>query len=214
MFQNALHDYRVSSLSASKATLATPIDGTILHLAREQNGMPLADGQLVGPGFLVAVVAPVDPLIAEVHLFGSDLRRVRPGLEARISHYAFPNAVLTAKVERVLPEVDPYRQTVMAEILVANEGRILHPGMFVEVVIVVERREDVVLVPRSAVVERSGRKVAFMLDGQRVSKQAVQVGLADDERVQILGGLRAGDTIVERGLMNLVDGARVRVLGT
>ena len=213
-FQNALHEYRVSSLSAAKATLATPISGTILHLAREQSGMSLADGQQVGPGFVVAVIAPTDPLVAEVHLIGPDLRRVRPGQEARISHYAFPDVVLTGRVERVLPEVDPYRQTVKAEILVANEGRILHPGMFVEVVIVVERREDVVVVPRTAVAERRGRKVVFMLDGQRVSKQTVQVGLADGERVQVLGGLTAGDVIVQRGLMSLVDGARVRVLGT
>ena len=214
VFQNALHEYRVSSLSAAKATLASPINGTILHLAREQNGMPLADGQQVGPGFVVAVIAPLDPLIAEVQLIGSELRRVGPGLEARISHYAFPDVVLTGTVQRVLPEVDPYRQTARAEILVANEGKILHPGMFVEVVIIVERREDVVLIPRTAVAERSGRQVVFILDGQRVSKRPVQVGLSDDERVQVLEGLSAGDMIVDRGLMNLVDGARVRVLGT
>lgn len=214
VFQNALHDFRVSSLHAAKATLATPIDGTILHLAREQNGMALADGQQVGPGFVVAVIAPLDPMIAEVQLIGSELRRVRPGLKARISHYAFPDVVLTGTVERVLPEVDPYRQTVRAEILVANEGKVLHPGLFVEVVIVVERLEDVVLVPRTAVTERIGRQVVFVLDGQRVSKRPVQVGLADDERVQVVGGLSAGDIIVDRGLMTLVDGARVRVLGT
>lgn len=214
VFQNALHEYRVSSLSAAKATLTTPIDGTVLHLAREQDGMPLADGQQVRPGFVVAVIAPLDSLIAEIQLMGPDLRRVGPGLEARIGHYAFPDVVLTGRVERVLPQVDPHWQTVQAEILVANERRILQPGMFVEVVIVVERREDVMLVPRTAVVERSGRDVVFMLDGQRVSKRTVHVGLADHERVEVLKGLRTGDTIVERGLMNLVDGARVRVLGT
>lgn len=213
VFQNALHDYRVSSLSAARATLATPIDGTILHLARDQSGMPLADGQRVGPGFVVAIVAPTDRLIAEVQLIGGELRRVRPGLTARITHYAFPEVVLTGKVERVLPEVDAYRQTVRAEVAVANEAKVLHPGMFVEVVVVVERRESAVLVPRAAVAERTGHKVVFVLDGQRVSKRTVRVGLGDDERVQVLAGLSVGDTIVERGLMNLVDGALVRVLG-
>ena len=118
------------------------------------------------------------------------------------------------KVERVLPEVDVYRQTGRAEVAFVNEAKVLQPGMFVEVVIVVERREDAVLVPRAAVAERSGRKVVFVLDGQRVSKRTVQVGLGDNERVQVLAGLRVGDTIVKRGLMTLVDGARVRVLGT
>ena len=214
VFQNALHDFRVKSLHAAKATLATPIDGTILHLAREQNGMALADGQRVRPGFVVAVVAPTDRLIVEVQLVGPELRRVRPGLTARIRHYAFPEVILIGKVERLLPEVDTYRQTVRAEVGFANESNVLQPGMFVEVVIVVDRREDVVLVPRAAVAERSGRKVVFVLDGQRVSKRTVQVGLGDNERVQVLAGLRVGDTIVKRGFMTLVDGARVRVLGT
>lgn len=157
VFQNALHDFRVSSLNAANATLATPIDGTILHLAREQNGMALADGQRVGPGFVVAVVAPTDRLIVEVQLVGPELRRVRPGLTARIKHYAFPEVILMGKVERVLPEVDVYRQTGRAEVAFVNEAKVLQPGMFVEVVIVVERREDAVLVPRAAVAERSGR---------------------------------------------------------
>ena len=127
VFQNALHEYRVSSLSAAKATLASPIRGTILHLAREQNGMLLADGQQVGPGFVVAVIAPLDPMIAEVQLIGSELRRVRPGLKARIRHYAFPDAVLKGTVERVLPEVDPYRQTVRARSSLPTKGRFCIP---------------------------------------------------------------------------------------
>ena len=127
VFQNALHEYRVSSLSAAKATLASPIRGTILHLAREQNGMLLADGQQVGPGFVVAVIAPLDPMIAEVQLIGSELRRVRPGLKARIRHYAFPDVVLKGTVERVLPEVDPYRQTVRARSSLPTKGRFCIP---------------------------------------------------------------------------------------
>jgi RND family efflux transporter MFP subunit len=87
----------------------------------------------------------------------------------------------------------------------------LRPGMFVEVTMIAERRENVPVVPREALTERGGRKVVFVLDGQKVSKREVVLGLGDDEIVEIRQGLEEGERIVVRGLETLTDGARVRV---
>ena len=212
-YENALYEYERSSLNAAKATKTTPIDGTILRLARDSNGMPLADGQLVSAGFVVAEIAPLDELIADVDLVGPELARVRPGLSARIGHYAYPDASLTGEIVRLSPVLDPVRHTFRAEVAVANDTKLLRPGMFVEVIIVVEQRADVAVVPREAVTDRSGKNVVFLLDGQRVSRRDVRLGLGDDDQVQILDGLALGDRVVVRGLETLTDGTRVRVIG-
>ena len=212
-FENARYEYERSLLNAAKATLTTPIDGTILRLARDANGMPLADGQLVSSGFLVAEIAPLDELIADVDLLGPELARVQPGLTARISHYAFPDAALAGEVIRLSPVLDPVKHTFRAEVAVANDAMLLRPGMFVEVTVVVEHRADVHVVPREAVTDRSGKSVVFLLDGQRVSRRDVRLGLGDDDQVQILDGLALGDRVVVRGLETLTDGTRVRVIG-
>ena len=86
--------------------------------------------------------------------------------------------------------------------------------MFVEVTVVVEQRVDVVVVPRDAVANRGVRSVVFVLDGQRVSRRDVRLGLGDDDKVQILEGLTAGDRVVVRGLETLTDGTRVRPVGS
>lgn len=78
----------------------------------------------------------------------------------------------------------------------------------------VERRSDVQVVPRQAVARRAGRSVVFLLDGQRVSRRDVRLGLGDDDQVQVVDGLALGDRVVVRGLETLTDGTRVRVIGS
>lgn len=208
------YQYERSMLNASKATLASPIAGTILRLARDSNERPLADGQLVSQGFAVAEIGPLDDLIADIELIGPELARVRPGLAVRIRHYAFEDADLGGEVVRLSPTMDPVKHTFRAEVAVNNEALLLRPGMFVEVTVVVERRADVNVVPRQAIASRSGRNVVFLLDGQRVNRRDVNLGLGDDDQVQILDGLALGDRVVVRGLETLTDGTRVRVIGS
>ena len=212
--ENARYDYERSLLNAAKATLATPIAGTILVLARDANRQPLADGQLVAAGFVVAEVAPLDELIADIDLIGPELARVRPGLSARIRHYAFEDVDMTGEVIRLSPTMDPVKHTFRAEVAVGNEAMLLRPGMFVEVTVVVEQRTDVNVVPRQSVATRGGKNVVFLLDGQRVARRDVSLGLGDDAQVQVVEGLAVGDRIVARGLETLTDGTRVRVLGS
>ena len=212
--ENARYEYERSMLNASKATLTAPIDGTILRLARDANSRPLADGQLVGAGFAAAEIAPLDELIADVDLIGPELARVQPGLVARVRHYAFEDAKIDGKVIRLSPTMDPIKHTFRAEVAVDNDATLLRPGMFVEVTVVVEQRADVNVVPRQAVTNRGGKNVVFLLDGQRVSRRDVSLGLGDDDQVQVSNGLALGDRIVVRGLETLTDGTRVRVIGT
>ena len=212
--ENAVYDFERSKLNASKATLTTPIDGVVLSLARNASNLPLADGQIVAPGFEVARIATVKELVADIDLVGPELAKVRPGLKARIRHYAFPGADIAGEVVRISPEMNARTHTFRAEVAVANPNRLLRPGMFVEVTIVAEQRSDVPVAPRESVASRAGRSIVFVLDGQRVSRREVALGLGDDTRVEVVDGLAAGDRIVVRGLETLTDGTRVRVVGS
>ena len=89
VYQDALHAFETSQRTKDKAQMTTPIAGVILELARDTNNRPVADGQMVNPGFQVARIAPLDELIADIDLVGPELARVRKDLPVRIRHYAF-----------------------------------------------------------------------------------------------------------------------------
>jgi multidrug efflux pump subunit AcrA (membrane-fusion protein) len=86
--------------------------------------------------------------------------------------------------------------------------------MFIEASIIAERREEVLVVPRESVTERDGRRVVFVIEGQKVSQREVVVGLGDDRIVEIRQGVGPDDRVVVRGLETLTDEAKVRVTGS
>jgi membrane fusion protein (multidrug efflux system) len=215
--ETALEEARLewdrSRLTEERNRLVTPISGVVLKLARDASGQPVAEGQLVSAGFEVAEIGPISSLIADVDLVGTDVGRVRTGQEARIRHGAFQRTTFPGEVVRLAPSVDPTTRSFRVEVEIDNAEEQLRPGMFVEVTILVERREGVTVVPRDAVTERGGERVLFVLDGQRVSRRPVSLGLGDDEQVEVTDGIAAGERVVVRGLETLTDGTRVRVSG-
>jgi len=200
-------------LTEDRSRLVTPISGVILNLCRDEQNRPLADGQLISQGTVLANVAPTSSLVADVDLVGQDLARVREGLEARVRHHAWTDQRFSGRVIRLAPSLDPATRTLRAEVAVENADGALRPGMFVEVTIISERRTDVPVVPREAVTERGGRKVVFVLEGQKVERRDVALGLGDDDVVEIRQGLEPGERVVVRGIETLTNDQRVRVSG-
>ena len=206
-------EWERSLLTEKRSRLVTPISGVVLRLARDDEGTPVADGQLITQGYVVAQIAPTGNLIADVDLVGQDVARVRPSMPARIRHHAWEGNTFDGRVLRLAPTLDPMTRTLRAEVAVKNPAGRLRPGMFVEVTLIVERREDVTVVPREAVTERGGRKVVFVLKRQRVNQREVGLGLGDDEIIEIRQGVEPGERIVVRGLETLTEGTSVRVSG-
>ena len=213
-YENALHDYEISQRTSERARITTPIAGVVLHLARDQNGLPVADGQKVNQGFEVARIAPTDRLIADVDLVGPELARVQTGQTVRIRHYAFEDEIMEGTILRLSPAMDPGTHGFRVEVEVDNSSELLRPGMFVQASIIAARHDDIAIVPRQAVTQRAGRNVVFVIDGQRAVRRNVSLGLADDDKIEVRDGVKPGERIVVRGLETLTDGTRVRVISS
>ena len=140
--------------------------------------------------------------------------RLARAMPARVRHHAWHDRTFDGDVLRLAPALDPITRTLRAEVAVDNSDRMLRPGMFVEVTLIAERRAEVIVVPREAVTERGGRKVVFVLRGQKVNRREVVLGLGDDEIVEIRQGVEAGERVVVRGLETLTDDMRVSISGS
>lgn len=212
-YEEARLGFDRSRHTEARNNLVTPIDGVILRLARDAQGQPIASGQLVAPGQAIAQVAPTRLLVADVDVVGPDVARISVGQAARVRHLAWPDHSFVGTVVRLAPTIDPATRALRSEVEVDNADGLLRPGMFVEVAVVGEVREDVPVVPREAITDRGGKRVVFVLTGQRVARRDVALGLGDDERVEIRDGVSEGERVVVRGLETLTDQTRVRVTG-
>lgn len=187
----------------AETVVASPVDGVVAERF-------LSQGALVGPTTpIVSLISNDLELVLGVE--ESQVGQVKEGQKAEITVAAYPEQLFPAKVSLVAPSVGPRSRTFQVRVKPADPEGKLRAGMFARVKIVTREKDHAVLVPKEAVVARSGQSSVFVLADEGVQPRPVRLGLADDETVEVLGGLKAGEEVVVAGQSELRDGDRVRV---
>jgi membrane fusion protein (multidrug efflux system) len=171
------------------------------------------EGAFVTSGAQVFEITDFSTLVARVYVPEKELDRIAVGQPAEIVGKAAKNRQGTGEVRRIAPIVDATTGTVKVTIglpdeLAGGETGFL-PGMYAEVTLTTERHEDVPIVPKPALVHEEEQTFVFVVDGDRAKRVLIETGLADDDFVEITGGLELGDRIVVAGQTGLKDGGLI-----
>jgi HlyD family secretion protein len=185
------------------ATLTSPIDGVVVERHYDA-------GSLVGPGDdPVVVVADLRVMKLEAGVSELEAGRLRVGMPARVEAQARPGDVFEGRVAAIAPEVDARNRHFRIEVRINNPGAQLLSGMYGSAAIPLERVQQVVAIPRDAVITRDGKRVAIRIEGDTVRDVPVTEGLTDGRLVQIASGLEAGDTILSDARQDIAAGTKV-----
>jgi Cu(I)/Ag(I) efflux system membrane fusion protein len=147
-------------------------------------------------------------IMAEV--FGKDAQAFRPGTRARVT---LPDTGQTfeARVSDVLPEVDPVTRILKPRLEVDNPGFKLRPDMFVNVELPVSMPTGL-SVPADAVVDSGlSKRVYVETSANHFETREVVTGWRLNDRVQIVKGLREGETVVAAGTFLVDSESRLQV---
>jgi membrane fusion protein (multidrug efflux system) len=136
---------------------------------------------------------------------------VRTGQPVAVRVDAYPGRAFTGKVAAVGLAADPRVRTFTVKVRVSNPEHLLRPGMFARGEITVERREQVLVVPRDAVVTVDGQTSIFLAAGGKARARRIRLGLTNGARVEVLSGLQKGESVIVAGQSGLVDGTPVLV---
>ncbi len=139
--------------------------------------------------------------------------QVQQGRPAILTVSAYPGEDFPAVVAVVAPTADARSRTFQAKVVPLNPGGKLREGMFAQVRIRGDERSDVVLIPNSAIVQRSGKSVAFVMADGKAQQRELQLGVSDGRLTQVLDGLEPGDQLIVAGQETLNDGDNVRAGG-
>ena len=126
------------------------------------------------------------------------------GSEVRVRVPAYSGIVFTGKISQISAEVDPEKRTVHFWTEVENSNRQLKPGMFAEQTLVIDKIDDVLSVPLSAVMEDGATQIVFVESNNTYLKHEVEVGVKDDRYVEIKDGVLAGEMVVIQGTHQLM----------
>jgi membrane fusion protein, copper/silver efflux system len=178
-------------------TLRTPVGGVVVEKLVTQ-------GQRIMAGDPVLRIVDLSRIWVEGEVFERDLGALRTGQSAKVEFQALPGETRTGRISYVYPILDPTTRTVRVRVALPNPGLALKPGMYATLRFT-PTADTALTVPRSAVLVTGERALAFLKrpDGAYEPRPVV-VGRTTDDRVEILSGLAAGDSVVASGTF-LVD---------
>jgi len=138
-----------------------------------------------------------------------DVPRIRVGAKAQLHVDGFRDRAFIGKVERIAPATEPGTRAVLVLISVANPDEALKAGMFANGAIAIEQSEAVPALPTDAVRIASGDTHVWVIADGKLAKRTVKLGRRDDaaQRVEIVAGLNAADTVLAARFDNLHEGA-------
>ncbi|MBE0618019.1 MAG: efflux RND transporter periplasmic adaptor subunit [Proteobacteria bacterium] len=205
---------QVENLRAAieKKTIRAPFAGRL--------GLRLVNlGQSLSPGDPIVSLQDLDPIFVDFALPQQELAHVRPGLAVRVTSDALPGETIRATVTAINPGVDAATRSVQIQASAPNRDERLHPGMYVNVAVVRPGRQQVLVIPATAVLYAPYGNSVFLVDektgGQKVLRQEfVQLGEARGDFVAVAKGLREGNTLVSTGAFKLRNGQAVVVDNT
>jgi RND family efflux transporter MFP subunit len=187
-------------------SITSPIDATVVLLS-------VNPGEGVDTTRTLVQLVATDRLGVDVDVPAEQLPDKAEGLAAQVFVGPRAKEPVPGKVSFVSPQVDP--KTGAVRVVVALPGDAgLRPGRAVRVRIIAEEHNNVLTVPRDAVVtDENGGNVVALVEGDRATRKTVTAGLEEDGRIEVAAdGLKEGDVVVTAGAFGLPQATKVKVV--
>ena len=197
--------YNLASLELDYTQIRAPIDGVVSERY-------VKIGTTIRVGDRAFKVTSFEPLVAYMHVPEREYRQIRAGQPVAIDIDALAGERIFAEVTRISPVVDPQTGTFKITIEIRDEERRIKPGMFGRMSIVYDVHENVLQIPRSAVIEDRGDETIFIVENGEAVRRVVQTGYGSEGMVEITDGLGDEDEVVTVGHVGLKPGAKVKVI--
>ena len=203
---NAELNYENAILQEEKLKIISTIDGmiTFINLRDDNKEIPVGND--------IIKIMDFKEVISKLKMSVDDVQKVKIGQRIKVTNYSLEDKVFFGRVNNILPVLDPESRTVEVEIILDNSDGLLKPGMFIRADIIIERKENVVRIPKYLILNRSDKDVVFTVDKQQAIMNEVETGLEDDEMIEILSGVEEGDRIVIRGYETLKNKVKVNIV--
>ncbi|KPJ59347.1 MAG: hypothetical protein AMJ46_11465 [Latescibacteria bacterium DG_63] len=199
--KEAIEEAKVAYEIADKAYKPVPLTNSI---AGEVINRSCEPGQNVSMQSELFVIA--DRLVARVQVDEADIGKLKVGQNSWIVLDAFPDERVEAKVTKISREGTLVSDVVEYDVMVEplDVPRYWASGMTANVEFIVDRKDDILFVPRSAVTDADGRHFVVVLEeGPRRSE--IQTGITDGRIVEVIEGLTEGQTVFLGQVENLTN---------
>jgi len=180
-------------INVSLANVSAPFTGRV-GMRDFSLGSYLAQGQTI------TTIVQNDRLKVDFKLPGRFLQNLKKGETIKM---LYQGDTLHATLYAIDPMVDQDSRTVQVRGVMANPNEQYSPGVFVEVIIPINKDFQAMVVPSEVIIPDLNAQTVYVYRQGKAQRQLVELGGRTDVNVQILNGLNPGDTVITTGLMEV-----------
>jgi len=178
-------------------------------------GVPVTPYQFVAAGETLVQVANLKKLQIRAYFDEPEIGQLKLGQPVSVTWQAKPTELWHGHIVEVPTTISSYGTRNVGETLISvdDANGVLLPNTNVTVTVTEVKHENVLSLPREALQTKGMSNYVFRIVGDRLVKTAVTVGLSNNERFEVTGGLNEGDLVALGAVTeeDLIDGLRVRV---
>lgn len=177
----------------AQVSINAPFDGTVI----ERDAAP---GELVTEETALFRIADLQTVWVIANVFEKDMPRLKLRQPASVTVRALPGRSFSGRVTWIADTIDEQTRTLPIRIEVENKDRALKPGYFVKAAVVVDEKQDAIVVPTAAVQRSKGESVVFVEAGVgRFQRREVALGVVTNGKAEVVFGLDANEPVVTDG---------------
>lgn len=196
--------------------IRAPFDGVILTKDADVGDIVTPLGAAANAKASVFTLADMGSLQVEADVSESNLQQVRIGQPCEIQLDAIPDVRFRGAVHMIVPTADRTKATVLVKVKFLDKSEKILPEMSAKVAFLSRETRKDEEKPRtglisSAIVERNGKKLVFLIKDNRLAETPVTTGETFGDMTEMLSGVKVGDKIAIKPLDKLRDGKKIKV---
>ena len=198
-------DLAAAKKSLVDTVLVAPMNGVVAQRHAQPGERVPLDAKLV-------TIVDLARLELAAAVPAASIGRVKVGQSVTFRVDAFGEREFAGRIERINPATSAGSRTITVYAVIDNPQNVLSSGLFAQGGVILERIDDALIVPASALREEAGQSFVYAIEGATLRRKAVKVGEGDGAgNLPVLEGLRAGAVIVRHNLGLLREGAPARI---
>ncbi len=187
-------------------TISSPISGIVS--TRSVNL-----GQMISAGLQLMMVEDISSVYTVVNIQQQELSLLKPGLKADVSVDAYGSRKFLGSLAVINPSASREARVFQAKIKLDNPEQLLRAGMFAGVKVYTGESQEVIAIPRDALILNKGLFYVFIPDAAgRAERRQVQTGAIMDQMVEITSGLKEGQVIVVSNVNTLKERDQIQAV--
>lgn len=202
-----------TAYKAAVTAAQTAYDNTIIKspMSGQIAELDIVVGSLAAQTSPAMRVVDINKVKLEVNISENYINKVSANQKVNVAISSAGTEPFQGEITTIAPAAGTVSKSFPLTITLNNGNGLLRPGMFGQVDILMERVENIVLVPKEAVINTLGLTRAYVINDNIASQRDVETGMEDDRYYQVISGLEEGDIVAIKGNDKLQEGSEVLI---